>query len=421
MPKLTMTNSATATAGPAMYTGNPAQPSPAATRTKRIGSIDLLRGIVMIVMVLDHVRDYFHGSAYLYTPTDLEHTSVPIFFTRWITHFCAPVFVFLAGVSAYLYGAKRTRAELSFFLFTRGLWLVLAELFIVTLGWTFNPFYAIYILQVIWATGICMIVLSAMVYLDKRVILLAGVLLVAAHNLLDGIHVPGTGPASVAWSFLHEQGFFSYGHLAFFMGYPILPWIGLMLLGYCLGDLYTPAYDERKRKKTLLALGFGAIALFILLRSGNFYGDAAHWSTQKNGIYSLMSFLNTSKYPPSLLYVLMTLGPSLIFLALAEKPLNAVTSRISVFGRVPFFFYLAHIALVHGLAVIGAVIDHHKWSDMVVSTWVTGSPGLKGYGFNLLTVYIIWVGVILILYPFCRAYDRYKRANQATKKWLSYL
>jgi uncharacterized membrane protein len=199
-----------------------------------------------------------------------------------------------------------------------------------------------------------------------------------------------------------------------------LPWIGIMLVGYCLGDLYTPAYDEKKRKKTLLSLGFGAIALFILLRSGNFYGDAAHWSVQKNGIYSLMSFLNTSKYPPSLLYVLMTLGPALIFLALTEKPLNALTAKVSVFGRVPFFFYLAHIALVHGLAIIGAMIAGHKWSDMVLTTWVTGSSELKGYGFNLLTVYIIWIGVIMILYPFCKQYDRYKRANQATKRWLSY-
>ena len=421
MPKLTMTNTAAANAGAVPYTGNPPQSSSTAIRSKRVESIDLLRGIVMIIMVLDHVRDYFHWSAYLYNPTDLDKTSVPIFFTRWITHYCAPIFVFLAGVSAYLYGAKRTRGELSFFLFTRGLWLVLAELFIVTLGWTFNPFYNVYILQVIWATGICMMLLSAVIYLNRNLILLAGILLVAAHNLLDGVHMPGTGAASVGWSFLHEQGFFSYGHLSFFVGYPILPWAGIMILGYCLGDLYSPGYDEKKRKKTLLYLGFGAIALFILLRSGNFYGDAAHWSAQKNGVFSILSFVNTSKYPPSLLYVLMTLGPALIFLALTEKPLNALTSKIAVFGRVPFFFYLAHIALVHGLAIVGAVYAGHKWTDMVLNTWVTGSQELKGYGFNLLTVYIVWVAVILILYPFCKRYDRYKRANQATKKWLSYL
>jgi uncharacterized membrane protein len=392
----------------------------AAIKPRRVESIDLLRGTVMIIMALDHVRDYFHGSAYLFDPTDLDHTSAPIFLTRWITHYCAPIFVFLAGISAYLYGAKRSRPELSFFLLTRGIWLVLAECLIITLGWTFNPTYHLIILQVIWAIGVSMIILSAMIWLDKRLILLAGILLIFAHNLLDTVHVPGGGTSSFFWSLLHERSAFNFGYFTVLVGYPILPWLGIMATGYCFGGLYATGYDPAKRRKTLLYLGLGAIVLFIGLRAGNFYGEAAHWSGQKNAVFSILSFVKTSKYPPSLLYILMTLGPALIFLSLAEKPLNALTAKIAVFGRVPMFFYLAHIALVHGLAIIGAVITGHKWTDMVVTTWVTDQPELKGYGFSLLTVYIIWIGVILILYPFCKWFDRYKRAHQSTQKWLSY-
>jgi len=265
-----------------------------------------------------------------------------------------------------------------------------------------------------------MIVLSALVYLDKRLILLTGLLLVFAHDLLDTVHVPGTGASSVLWSLLHDRSIFRSGHFTFLIGYPVIPWIGILVMGYCFGNFYAPGYDAEKRKKALLSLGLGAIALFILLRAGNFYGEAAHWSAQKNAIYSLLSFLRTSKYPPSLLYILMTLGPALVFLALAEKPLNAFTAKIAVFGRVPMFYYLAHILLVHAMAVVAVVLSGHKWTDMVVSTWVTDQPELKGYGFSLLTVYLVWIVVVIILYPFCKRFDRYKRAHQATQKWLSY-
>jgi uncharacterized membrane protein len=194
-----------------------------------------------------------------------------------------------------------------------------------------------------------------------------------------------------------------------------------MAIGYCFGSLYARGYEPEKRKKTLLYLGFGAIALFIILRSGNWYGDAAHWSGQKDGVFSVLSFLNVTKYPPSLLYILMTLGPALIFLAFAERPLNAVTGKIIVFGRVPMFYYLVHIFLIHLFAVFGAVILGYKWSDMVLTSMVQRAPALKGYGFNLMVVYIVWIALILILYPFCKWFDRYKRTHQSTKWWLSYL
>ena len=387
----------------------------------RIVSIDLLRGVVMIIMAVDHVRDYFHRDAFLYNPEDLAHTNVLLFFTRWITHFCAPVFVFLAGTSAFLYGARRSRKELSFFLLTRGIWLVLLELFILSLFRTFNPAYHFFNLQVIWAIGISMIALSAIIYMNRRFILLTGILLIAAHNLLDTVHVPGGGVLSFLWAFLHDTGYFTFGYFTVHVHYPVLPWIGIMAIGYCFGRLYVPGYDPEKRRKTLLSAGFGIIALFIILRSGNWYGDPAHWSGQKNVVFSVLSFLNVSKYPPSLLYTLMTLGPALIFLAFTERPLNSVTEKITLFGRVPMFYYLAHIFLIHLFAVIGAVILGYKWSDMILASMVQRAPSLKGYGFNLVTVYIVWVVLILILYPFCKWFDRYKRTHQSTKWWLSYL
>ena len=395
--------------------------SPSIAKRKRIQSIDILRGIVMIIMALDHVRDYFHNDAFLYSPTDLNKTSGILFFTRFITHYCAPVFVFLAGISAQIYGSKRSKRELSFYLLTRGLWLVFAELFIITLAWTFNPSYPVFNLQVIWAIGISMIILSAIIYMKRLYILLTAVLLIAVHNLLDNVHVPGNGMATFLWSFLHEPADFVAGRFHIFVRYPVLPWIGIMAMGYYFGGLYNAEYDAVKRKKTLLYTGAGAIALFIILRSFNFYGDAAQWSMQKNTLFSILSFFNVTKYPPSFLYTLITLGPAMIFLSLAEKPLNTVTEKVAVFGRVPFFYYVIHLYLIHLFAIIGAIISGYRWSDMILSDRVNRVAELKGYGFNLAIVYLVWLALILFLYRCCKWFDRYKRNNQSTKSWLTYL
>lgn len=377
----------------------------------------------MIIMALDHVRDYFHAYSYLYDPTDLQHTTAPIFLTRWITHFCAPVFMLLAGVSACLYGWKNGRKALSFFLFTRGLWLVIVELFIVTLEWTFNPHYPAFILQVIWAFGISMMILSLLIHLPRPVLLLLGIVLIAAHNALDTVHVNGNTFPAFIWSALHQPNFngFHFGPFNPIVGYPVLPWIGIITLGYCLGSLYASDTAPEVRKKALRNLGIGALLLFIILRWTNVYGDAAHWSTQKNFLFTIFSFVNTTKYPPSLLYALMTLGPALLFLAYAEHPLNKLTSKITVFGRVPMFYYLLHIPLIHGIAILAAMLTHHSAGDMVnLSTWVTANPQLKGYGFSLWIVYLVWIVVNLLLYPLCVRFSEYKRAHQADKKWLSY-
>lgn len=388
---------------------------------KRIESIDLLRGLVMIVMALDHTRDYFHADAFVYSPTDLSRTSVPLFFTRWITHYCAPVFVFLAGVSACLYGSKAGRKELSFFLWTRGLWLLVVEVIILSFFKTFNPAFSYINLQVIWAIGICMIVLSGLVFLHRRVILLIGLLLVVGHNLLDGVHVPGEGLGAFIWSALHDPQNFSYGPFLITLKYPVLAWIGVIALGYYCGGWFTAGSDPSKRRLLLILLGVGAIELFVILRWIDGYGDSAHWSSQKDFIFTLMSFLNVTKYPPSLLYILITLGPALIFLAFAEKPLGWLGSRVATLGRVAMFYYLTHFLLLHILAVGGALLEGYGWKGMILTVPVNSSSTLKGYGFGLGTTYLVWISVVLILYPLCRWYDRYKRANVGRMKWLSYL
>lgn len=405
----------------APLTGFAPQVTPA-SRTRRIESIDLLRGIVMIIMALDHARDYFDASAYVYDPTDLTQASPALFFTRWITHYCAPIFMLLAGIAAWLYGNKNGRKAVSFFLLTRGAWLIFVEIFLVSFGWTFNYHFNFFVLQVIWAFGVAMVILSAFVHLSRPALLAIALVLIGAHNLLDGIHATGNSAATLGWAFLHQFTFFNYPHFGFVIGYPILPWLGIITLGYCLGSLYGPDVAAERRQKLLRALGLGAIAAFILIRAINVYGDPAHWSSQRNGLYTVLSFLNVTKYPPSLCYVLMTLGPGLLFLSVAEKPLNRFTKALAVFGRVPFFYYILHIYLFHLLAMLAAVIQGHPAGDMAdFSTWVTGVAKLKGYGFSLWVVYAVWIAVVLALYPLCKRFDVYKRANQAQKRWLSYL
>lgn len=389
-------------------------------KTTRVQSIDLLRGVVMIIMALDHVRDYFHYDAFLYSPTDLSKTSIVLFFTRFITHYCAPVFVFLAGVSAYLSGTKKSKRELSSFLLTRGIWLVIVELFILSLFRTFNPSFEYLNLQVIWAIGLSMIVLSGMIYMKKRYILVLAIALVFGHNLLDNVHVTGNGSSSFLWAVLHEQKIFQVGYFSVFVNYPVLPWIGVMALGYCCGTLYSNGFDERRRTKLLLLMGLAAIALFILLRIGNLYGEADPWSSQKNPFYTFLSFINVTKYPPSLLYLLITLGPALIFLSVSEKPIRSLGKQIIVFGNVPMFYYMAHLLLIHIFASIAALMTGYP-EMLVLHTSVFKTPGLNGYGFNLTAVYLIWVGLVLFLYPFCNWFNKYKKTYQPVYRWLRYI
>ncbi len=389
-------------------------------KSVRIESIDLLRGIVMIIMALDHVRDYFHAQAFLFNPLDLSQTTVPIFLTRWVTHFCAPVFVFLAGTSAFLVGVRKGKKELSSFLLKRGLWLLVLEFTIINFSWFFNIQFSLLALTVIWALGMGMIILSAAIHLPYKAILGVGLLIILGHNLLDGIHVDGKGADWMLWSLIHENAGFPLGHFFIFIGYPILPWTGVMLAGYCFGKLYTGDISQELRQKTLLRLGVVLTAGFILIRFLNVYGDPNLWSEQKSVAFTVLSFINVTKYPPSLLYILVTLGPALLFLSVAERFRGTVVGYLTALGRVPMFYYILHLYLIHILGTIAALATGFELSDMVFSTWVTDSPNLKGYGFSLPVVYGVWALVVISLYPLCLWYDRYKTAHRE-KWWLSYL
>jgi len=386
----------------------------------RIQSVDLLRGIVMILMPLDHVRDFFAKSAFIFDPTDLQQTTPVLFFTRWITHFCAPIFVFLAGVSAYLMGTRKTPSQLSSFLFTRGAWLIFAEIVIITLGASFNPTYPFLKLQVIWATGVAMIALSLISRLRREWILGIAITLIATHNLFDQVHVSGQGAGAFIWSVFHDPRYFHYGQTTVIVMYPLLPWIGVMALGYWFGRYFAPDIDPDQRYEILMKTGIFAIVCFVVLRAGNWYGDASQWVVQKNILYSIMSFLNVTKYPPSLLYVLMTIGPALVFLAWSEKSWANRGEVIKVFGRVPMFYYVVHLYLIHLAAFFGAMALGYSWRVMVLSHRINETPELKGYGFNLFTVYLIWIALLVVLYPLCKWFDKYKRGHLKAQPWLSY-
>lgn len=390
-------------------------------KSARIESIDLLRGLVMIVMALDHVRDYFHADAFLYDPTDLSKTSVILFFTRWITHFCAPVFIFLAGTSAFLIGTRKSKRELSVFLLKRGLWLVFLELTIVNFAWFFNAQFSLITLFVIWALGIGMILLAACIHLPFKITLLLGAAMVVGHNALDSFHVEGNDINAILWSMLHQfQGFPLSENYFLFVGYPLVPWVGVMLLGYCFGVFYRSDYTQADRKRNLLYIGSALLILFVLIRFINGYGDPNPWSVQSNPVFTVLSFLNVTKYPPSLLYILVTLGPAILWLTVSENFAGRISQGIKILGRVPMFYYLLHLYLIHILAVIAALLTGYDASDMVFNTWVTNSPNLVGYGFSLWVVYAVWIAVVVILYPLCKWYDDYKAAHRQ-KWWLSYL
>lgn len=394
-------------------------------RGKRIESIDMLRGLVMVIMALDHVRDYFHKDAYYFDPTDLEQTNAALFFTRFVTHFCAPVFVFLAGTSAFFVGQRRDKKFLSSWLIKRGLWLIFAEFTLIKLAWTFQLDYSTIILQVIWVLGLGMICLAAFIHLPRKLGIFISLVVVFSHNLFDIYSTgdPFTPAATVGesiWRYLHVFGLVPLGSTMSLVAYPAIPWIFVMPLGYYFGSLYKPSVPAATRIRRLWQLGLSMTVLFVVLRLSNIYGDPFTWIPQKDVSFTIMSFLNVTKYPPSLLFLLVTLGPSIVFLALAESWRGWFVDQLVIIGRVPMFFYVVHIYLIHLLGLIAAVLTGFQASDMLIDIWVTIQPELKGYGFGLGFVYLVWVAVVLALYPVCVWYNRYK-TNNRDKWWLSYL
>ena len=376
----------------------------------------------MVFMALDHVRDYFHINAFTGNyPENMESTNIILFGTRFITHYCAPVFVFLAGTSAFLYGQKTTKIHLSKFLITRGLWLIFVEIFINNFLWWFDISFGFINLQVIWAIGICMIILGILIHLPKYLILAIGLLIVIGHNALDKIVLEGDSFISILWYALHQSNGFSYAENRFlWFSYPVLPWIGVMALGYCFGQLYKKGFSVKARSQWLIYTGIASIILFFILRGINVYGDLTPWSYQETTEKTIISFFNATKYPPSLVYLLMTLGPAFLFLYFIETIKNKVTTILVVFGRVPFFYYLLHILVIHIGAILGLLVTGKDWKLMILNNETMGSGALQGYGYSLFTVYIIWVIVVALLYPICKKYMIYK-ANNRGKWWLSYL
>jgi uncharacterized membrane protein len=384
----------------------------------RVESIDLLRGIVMVIMALDHTRDFFHQAAFKDDPLNLQTTTPFLFFTRWITHYCAPVFVFLSGASIFLQSLRKSREQLSSFLLKRGLWLIFVEIVVINFALTFDALYSGVFIQVIWAIGISMVLLAAATWLPFYLILILGLLIVLGHNVLDIFEAQHRGPYPPLYSLLHVTGTYPTwrGHSLTII-YPFLPWTGIMMLGYCFGKFYKN--NVGKNKGRVITLGLGVVALFIILRSSNLYGDSLHWSSQKNVLFSIMSFLDTQKYPPSLLYSCMTLGPAIIFLGLSSNTRNRVAEIFKVYGRVPFFYYVLHFFIIHGVAVILFLSRGHSWKEGME---VPNSPFkfvLPGDGYNLAIVYLIWIMIVIALYPLCKWFGNYKKTHR--NKWLSYL
>jgi uncharacterized membrane protein len=395
------------------------------TLTNRINSIDLVRGLVMIIMALDHVRDFFHITANTEDPLNIATTTPALFFTRWITHFCAPVFVFLSGTSIYLQGLRKTKRELGGFLIKRGLWLILAEFTIVAFAWTYNPYYNFIPMQVIWAIGISMVIIGLLMLtkISYSLMLIIGLIVVGGHNLLDRYEANPVYTTNFFWDLFHRGVFKPYEYAPnhyLVMVYPFPVWTAVMMLGYCLGVLFKPDCPVLLRHKRLVQIGLFLIGLFIALRYLQVYGDPHKWTRQDSVVMNLLSFINLEKYPPSLMYLCLTLGPALLLLRITEEINSAFTRMISVFGRTAFFYYILHLYLIHFLAVIGFLARGHSFSEgksaeRQVPFWFV----VPGEGLGLLGVYLVWVLVIVILYPICQSYDRYK-TNHKEKWWLSY-
>jgi len=391
-------------------------------KSNRIESIDVLRGVVMILMCLDHTRDYFHDLDAAGDPMNLETTTPMLFFTRYITHFCAPIFVFLSGTSAFLQSQRKTKKELSLFLLSRGVWLIFLEIFLNNFLWQFDITYGGIIMQVIWAIGASMVVMAGLIFLHRHLLLIIGLLIVFGHNLLDNITVKGNEISDLLWMLFHQPGGFQLSEERWmYIGYPMLPWLGIMILGYCAGQFYINGFKADVRKKLLLTIGISSLGLFVILRYFNLYGDPRfNYEIQDSVFKNIAAFIQITKYPPSLHYVLVTIGIASILLAIIENSKNKITNFLLVFGRVPLMFYFAHITVIHLLSMFLMPLMDKPWYSAIWSN-ENQEKGLTGYlGLDLWGVYLFWVLIIALLYFPCRKYMQYKTKNK-DKKWLSYL
>jgi len=398
-------------------------PAPMET-TWRVHSIDLLRGVVMALMLLDHTREFVHRDVLNFDATDLNRTNVLLFFTRWITHFCAPVFVFLAGTGAFLQLARgKSKPELSKFLVKRGLWLILLEFTLLRVVIWFNlDFHFALELQVIWVIGVSMIALAALIGRPLRLIVMASVAVIALHNLLDVVRVdPMRGPGfrSSIWMVLHQPGvIFFTPTVNGLVLYPLIPWIGVSAAGYAFGAFYQ--LEAERRRRILFKLGIALLVSFVLLRSVNLYGDPRRWGAQRNAVFTVLSFLNVSKYPPSVLFLLLTLGAAIFALPWFERIEKGRLSRTFItYGRVPLFFYVGQWVTVHILATLAGYLTGQPIRWLFLSPLDRPSPNPGNLGFSLWVVYVFWLLGLLLLYPLCRWFADVKRRGRDW--WLSYI
>jgi uncharacterized membrane protein len=401
----------------------PATPSDSASPGARLLSVDALRGLVMAIMALDHVRDVFHADAMLFSPTDLSRTTPILFFTRWITHYCLPVFMFAAGMGVYLYGRSRTKGQLSRFLWTRGLWFIVLELTVMQLAYNFNfSLRYLILLLILWIFGICMLAMAALVYVPMRWLAALSVAVIVLHNCLDGITATKLGSAAWAWNLLHQPGVITVAGKPVLVPYTFLPWIGVMAAGFCFGRVFQLELEVRRR--IMLRLGLALTTAFIVLRALNHYGDPVPWTHQRSALFTVLSFLNCTKYPGSLDFLPMTLGPALLMLAWFDRRTFKPANPLVIFGRAPMFYFILHFYLIHALAVLGAWL---RYGSSAAGFIFNPLPSMGGprplfppdFGYSLWVVYAVWLLTVVLLYPICQWFAKVKSTRHDW--WLSYL
>lgn len=379
----------------------------------------------MILMALDHTRDFFHVDAMFFSPTDLAKTTPILFFTRWITHFCMPVFVFTAGAGAFLWWRRgdHTKGQLSQFLWTRGLWFVLLEPTVMQVAYDFNlPGRFTILLLILWIFGFCMIVMAPLVHLRMSWLLVFSGLIIVFHNCLDGVSASRFGSWAPVWNLLHQPGGFVLAGKSIAVPYTLLPWIAVMTAGFCFARLLES--DPAVRQRVVRLIGCSAVIAFFVLRTINLYGDPAPWSIQKSALFTVLSFFNTTKYPASLDFLLMTLGPALLLFAYLDRHPPRAANPLVLFGRVPLFYFILHFYVIHTLAMLFAWL---RYGNLMFSFLFNPLPSMGGprqlfpkdFGYSLAVTYLVWILVVALMYPLCRWYARVKSTNRSP--WLSYL